>query len=183
MSDEQPPLAVVAAAGGSTRMGTPKALLDWGGRALVAAHVEALGRRCRVIVVTGAAADAVARAAGATVENPAWATSAMIDSLRVGLAGHQGTAVLQPVDTPPVESDVLDALLAVRDTAIPLDRDGRPGHPVVLSPRDVGRLATATTLRDVLDGAQRVRTRSRLVALGFNDPAEFAAAWRAARSE
>ena len=71
--------AVILAAGGSTRMGRPKALVEIGGRAALARVVEACreGGCAPVLVVVGADAEAVgaaARAAGATVvENGSWA--------------------------------------------------------------------------------------------------------------
>ena len=60
------PAGVVLAAGAGARMGVPKALLDWGGRPLVAWQTAALleGGAVRVVVVTGHQSDLV----GAAVE-------------------------------------------------------------------------------------------------------------------
>src|SRR5215475_6610558 len=59
--DQIPSVALLLlAAGGSTRMGRPKQLLEYRGRPLLRHSVEqALGSRCRpVVVVLGAEADA-----------------------------------------------------------------------------------------------------------------------------
>jgi len=83
--------AVVLAAGGSSRMGSPKQLLEIGGKALIVRAVEAvLASPARpVVVVVGAQAERVrariARHPVAVVANPAW-VSGLASSVRVGLA-------------------------------------------------------------------------------------------------
>ncbi len=70
--------AVVLAAGGSTRMGQPKLLLDWRGEPLIHWPVKAAldAGLSPVIVVTGAAAEAVERSLSGLevklVHNPDW---------------------------------------------------------------------------------------------------------------
>ena len=135
--------AVVLAAGASTRMGRPKALvlLPDGARALdrvIAACRE--GGCDPVLVVTGSDAEAVgpaARAAGAVeVENPSWArgrstsVKAALPHLPPGAAGF----LLHPVDHPLVEPAVVRALLAAAAehpgarVVLPV-HGGRRGHP------------------------------------------------------
>ena len=83
--------AVILAAGASTRMGSPKQLLDVGGRPLVARAAEAALASCAwpVVVVLGAHADrirpALARLPVLAVDNPAW-TEGMASSIRAGMA-------------------------------------------------------------------------------------------------
>ncbi|WP_347403652.1 nucleotidyltransferase family protein [Solwaraspora sp. WMMD792] len=135
---------IVLAAGAGHRYGRPKALVRLNGTLLVTRAVETLrSAGCRpVIVVLGAAADAVctsADLAGAVpAVNPDWATG-MGSSLRVGLAAvgisPADAAAVLLVDMPGIGP------AAVRRVAAGADRrtlaaasyvDGRPGHPVVL---------------------------------------------------
>lgn len=135
---------VVPAAGASTRMGRPKALLDAGGRSFVAAAVGALvGGGCDpVVVVVGPGQDDVARrarAAGALLlENPD-PGEGPITSLRLALAalGESAEAVaVLPVDHPVVRPETVEALLeAFRAGTAPLAlpvHGGKRGHPAVL---------------------------------------------------
>jgi CTP:molybdopterin cytidylyltransferase MocA len=134
--------AVVLAAGGSTRMGQPKALVEIGGRTALARVVEACreGGCSPVLVVVGADAEAVAAAAraagGVVVENGAWARGRST-SVKAALphlpAGSKGM-LLFPVDHPLVEAPVVRALLAApaAEVAVPV-HGGRRGHPIRLS--------------------------------------------------
>ncbi len=159
--------AVVLAAGGSTRMGRPKALvvLPDGSRAL-----DRIVAACRdggcgpVLVVTGSDAEAVgaaARAAGAVeVENPSWArgrstsVKAALPHLPPGAPG----ILLFPVDHPLVEAPVVDALLRAAaanpgaSVLVPV-HGGRRGHPVLLAARilpEVAALGDDEPLRNVV---------------------------------
>jgi molybdenum cofactor cytidylyltransferase len=138
---------VVPAAGASTRMGTPKALLDAGGRSFVSAVVGALlGGGCDpVVVVTASGQGEVGRrAAGAgalVLENPD-PGEGPITSLRLALAalgpGVDGVAIL-PVDHPAVRPETVAALLDALSTGgVPLvlpTMGGRRGHPAVFHRR------------------------------------------------
>jgi nicotine blue oxidoreductase len=139
-----PPVAgLVLAAGAGRRYGGPKALIVHEGQRLVDRALVALrdGGCAPVVVVLGAAADAVraaARLTGATVvENPDWATG-MGSSLRAGLAALAGTdvvaAVVLLVDMPGITAA---AVRRVADRAAPdalatAGYGGRRGHPVLL---------------------------------------------------
>jgi molybdenum cofactor cytidylyltransferase len=113
--------AVVLAAGGSRRMGTPKQLLRYRGRSLLHAAAESA---CSVadgpvIVVLGASADAseieVAGLPVVTVRNPSWQRG-IGSSIRTGIAvlsDEQVDAVLlMTIDQPLADSDILHALAA-----------------------------------------------------------------------
>jgi len=115
--------AVILAAGPSTRMGTPKQLLQFGGKTLLrrAASV-AVEARCRpVVVVTGANASVCRQSLhGLDVqeaENNQW-QSGMSSSVRVGVeavvAMNPKTAavVLMLCDQPLVTRDIIAALVA-----------------------------------------------------------------------
>jgi molybdenum cofactor cytidylyltransferase len=113
---------VILAAGGSSRLGQPKQLLEYRGRSLLRHVAEAaVGSHCRpIVVVLGAQAsqlEAELRALPVHVaENPHWARG-MATSLRRGLAtleaidGGIGAAVILLSDQPLVSARTIDALV------------------------------------------------------------------------
>jgi molybdenum cofactor cytidylyltransferase len=121
--------AVILAAGASSRMGTPKQLLEYGGRTLVRrAALAAHEAGCNpVVVVTGAHAEKLEEELhGLNVReanNPEW-ESGIGSSIRAGIqavvkANDKVTAlVLMLCDQPFVTSDVLSGLITVhRETS------------------------------------------------------------------
>jgi molybdenum cofactor cytidylyltransferase len=114
---------ILLAAGGSSRLGTPKQMLPIGGETLLtrAARTALTARVDRVIVVLGAHADACRQAlTGLPVEialNATWADG-QASSLRAGLAhlaaggAQPQAAVIMLCDQPQVSPELLDALIA-----------------------------------------------------------------------
>lgn len=157
-------VAVVLAAGASTRMGRPKPLLEWRGRPFVW-HVLEQARAAGaepVIVVEGAVALPREQLGGAmVVRNEAWAEGPL-GSLQAGLravieAGVVAPVLVLTVDRPHVRADTLHALARAVEsdpTAIWQPRHGdRRGHPIVY-PEDLVpaliALRPPTTPRDLL---------------------------------
>jgi len=115
--------AVILAAGSSSRMGSPKQTLQYGGESLLRrAALAALGAGCRpVIVVTGANAELSRRELDGLdvreVLNTLWETG-MASSVRAGVEGLVGAdadaaaAVLMLCDQPRVTAEVISALVA-----------------------------------------------------------------------
>jgi molybdenum cofactor cytidylyltransferase len=115
---------VVLAAGGSSRMGSPKQLLRIDGITLVRRAAEtALSSRCqRVYVVVGAAAEAVRRELSElsveVIDNPDW-EEGLAGSIRVGIEAAQAgrpeldAAILATVDQPRIHAALLDRLIEV----------------------------------------------------------------------
>lgn len=137
-----PPVhAVILAAGGSTRMGQAKGLLDVDGVPLAWCHVRGfLDAGLAVTIVLGAH-ERVYRAAlepwmdaeprpVRLVVNAAWATTTPADSLR--LAHASGPAIVTPVDVPPARASTTQALLRERADAV-AGCGGARGHPVRLA--------------------------------------------------
>ncbi len=175
--------AVVLAAGASTRMGRPKALLEWRGRPFVAHAVAQAGHAgaAPVVVVWGAVPlpDGVLDGAIGAL-NPDWAAGPL-GSLTRGLAalddhGADGAGVLVlTVDRPHVAPATLEALArAHADEPGAVWQPGhrqRRGHPI-LYPADLvpalRALRSPATPRTFL-ARPEVAARRRL--LPVDDPA------------
>ncbi len=148
---------VILAAGGSQRMGRPKALLELDGRPIVAWHCERLATIVdEVVVVTGGASlTSVVPTTARIVHNAAWATTEPRHSLLLAIAGLDPEAeiIATPVDVPPAPANVLEALLAVpadvaaRHGAV-VAYEGVPGHPIRMGARSLRAGLSTGTLRD-----------------------------------
>ena len=177
--------AVLLAAGGSRRMGSPKALLQLDAETtLLEAHVRALEARCsRIVVVVGAhphVADSLARRV-LTVHNPRWAQTGPVESLALGLQQlDPGRVLVAPVDTPPVSPRDL-ALLARSEESAVLAWEGQPGHPVLLDEVLAAALRKGPLprggLAERLAGARQVPSDRRECTWNLNTPEEWSA-WR-----
>jgi molybdenum cofactor cytidylyltransferase len=157
---------IVLAAGRSTRMGSPKALVELDGRPLLE-HLLSPGLFLKfgdVVVVLGHHAESlrpiVERSGYRQVVNGD-PDQGRTGSVQVGLAALRGTidaAFVQPVDCPLVAPETYAALLEVLpsvDVAIP-SCQGRHGHPPLLSAALFPRILAAgpdEPLRDILLGA------------------------------
>jgi nicotine blue oxidoreductase len=138
--------AIVLAAGASSRMGRPKALLPIGGRAAVEVVAETLrGGGCgEVVVVVGAHAAEIragARLDGVRVVDHAGWAGGRTSSIQAGLTALPPGAdavVLALVDMPYVTPATVVALLTAHGSAGPgveavvPAHVGRRGHPVLL---------------------------------------------------
>jgi molybdenum cofactor cytidylyltransferase len=111
--------AVVLAAGGSSRLGRPKQLLQCDGETLVhrAVRLAMLTRPRRMLLVTGAESEAVAAAVGGVaveeVHNREWAQglASSVQCAATALHGFDGPVLLLACDQPALEFEHLRALL------------------------------------------------------------------------
>ena len=140
--------AIVPAAGRSRRMGTPKQLLDVGGRSmlnavlepLVAAHIEG------VVLVTYSAMGEkidIACRPGVFIALNNDETSEMIDSVRIGLTAWlerepiraQDGFLICPADHPGITTADFDKCITAfqhtPDRIVIASRAGRRGHPII----------------------------------------------------
>jgi molybdenum cofactor cytidylyltransferase len=135
--------AVVLAAGGSSRFGSPKQLARWGGKTFLERAVDvALASQARpVIVVLGAEVEqSQAMLAGRPVEiiiNDAWAEG-QSTSMKAGLAAlpaNVSGALFMLIDLPGVMPDIVDALIQrYWQTLAPIvwpEFEGKRGNPVL----------------------------------------------------
>ena len=150
---------LLLAAGGGSRMGRAKALVEWRGSTLVE-HGIGLLRQAElapVLVVVGAAADEVGplvqTAGGEVVANDAWQRG-MSASLQAGLAAVAQTdrdaVVVSLVDQPLVEPAAVQRLVGrwradPHVVAVVAAYDGRPRTPVLLDRRVWAEVAARST--------------------------------------
>lgn len=185
-------IAILLAGGESSRMGTSKPLLDWGGQTLVEYQIAQLleGGAERVIAVLGHRADEVRpcvhRAGAHAIVNELYAEG-RASSVRVAagaLPEDTDAIVVVNVDQPR-PAWVVRALLEQQRKrqaliAVPTF-EGKRGHPVVFD----GRLASE--LREVREGTEGMRAvmqahaddvlevqfRTSVVVLDMNVPEEY----------
>lgn len=184
-------VAILTAAGRSSRMGRPKALLDWGGRPLIQHQVEALDGLREVIVVLGHDADAIrpfvpVRPTVRILENPAYhlgRTTSLLAGLRmVGAppAGILVVAVDQPI-APTALTEMFHAYKPSSPVVQPTFR-GQRGHPVLFRGDLLAELLAIGDEPDGLravvsrhrDARQEVPVRDPDVLLDLNAPADYA---------
>ncbi len=157
---------IILAAGASSRMGSPKALLDYRGETFIQRLVRVLSAVCDpVIVVLGYHADALRPAVpdATVVVNPA-PERGQLSSLQTGLAALPADAegfLFTPVDSPAVEIATVERLAAEfrrRDPAIQLvipRYQGQRGHPVFATraiANELSALPLTAQARDVIHG-------------------------------
>lgn len=139
----EPAAGILLAAGGSSRLGQPKQLLEWRGEPLVR-HVACTALQSGltpVVVVTGAAAEGVQAALDGLpvlcVHNPDWAqgqSSSLIKGLE-HLPPETGAVVFLLSDQPQVPASLVRSLVELHtQTLSPLVAplvDGRRANPVL----------------------------------------------------
>ena len=186
--------AVILAAGGSARFGSPKQLAPWRGKTFIEQTVDtALASSARpVVVVLGAEVE---RCRAALVDRPVevvvnetW-MQGQSTSMQAGLAAlpaNIGGAVFFLVDLPGVAPDLIDQLLQRhRETLAPLvwpEFEGRRGNPILfdrslfLELRQVrGDTGGKPVLLRYQDRAERVIVSDKSILQDFDRPESLAA--------
>lgn len=174
---------MILAAGASSRMGQPKALLQGNdGRTMLRAWLDAIAPICPTrLVVTGAHTlpPGLLGPGERAVHNPDWARTGPVESLALALRAEPTArhALVSPVDTPPPAPADLARLVATPPPAC-LGFAGRPGHPVWLGDAELGRLRAgpppAGGLRALLAQAAVVEARDERALWDWDDPAAWA---------
>lgn len=170
------PAAVVLAAGASTRMGRPKALLQLHGRSFVACAVELAARAgcLPIVVVTGAVDLSGEELPAQLVHNATW-PEGQLGSLQRGLAalGDPAGVLVLTVDRPHLRVSTVVTLVAAFRMGPQFswqpEHAGRRGHPVVY-PRSM--LAALAALPATADPRELLRSRGDLRrGISVDDPA------------
>jgi nicotine blue oxidoreductase len=145
---------ILLAAGGGSRLGRPKALVEFGGQTLAARGVDLLraGGADPIVVVTGAAP--VGLPGVRIVHNPDWRTG-MGSSLITGLSALRETppdscraAVIALADQPLVGAESVRRLIAAHAsgaTVVVAAYDGRPRNPVLIDRTHWDEVLATTT--------------------------------------
>jgi molybdenum cofactor cytidylyltransferase len=200
--------AIILAAGGSTRMGEPKALLpDADGRPFVARIVRTFAAAGvdDIVVVTGAVHDAIVEAVTRDrppvmprfVENPD-PSRGQLSSLWAGLAAVDRpgveAALMTLVDVPMLETSTIVAVVdAWRRTHAPIVRPAigdRHGHPVLFDRRVFDELRRAplehgakVVVHEHADRLINVEVSDTRCLIDVDTPAEYNALVRGAECE
>lgn len=186
----------ILAAGASTRMGTPKQLLELDGRALLVRAVEAAlaSPAWPVVVVLGAHTEKIrpvlARLPVLITENAAW-PEGMAASIRAGVttlrqfSRHLDAAVIALCDQPAFSADTIAQLVAAQRTTgrsiVAAHYAGRNGAPALFLREHFDTLIHLTGeegARALLNGDPTTVASVDLPALAFDldTPEDFAAA-------
>ncbi len=184
-------IAVILAAGESTRMGQPKLLLPWGETTVLGHTIHNLQQSAvfDILVITGANTKAVARvahAAGvATLFNPDYASGEMLSSLQAALRhlpAHIDAVLVMLADQPLVESFTIDQLLTAfwqgRGEIIAPQFGARRGNPVLIGRRHFDELLSlppGAAPRDLLKRhpVYLLPVESESVLLDIDDPQDY----------
>lgn len=188
--------SILLAAGLSSRMGTPKALLDWGGEPLIRYQIRQLFEAGldEVVVVLGFHADEIQRQMRdlkcRVMLNPRYQMG-KAGSLRIGAKAVNRDAdpiVVLGVDQPRSASLIRQIVDAHTSADYPVTRptfDERGGHPVVVSGSLRAEMMEATDENEGLRGVlAHYAGRTQLVPdgeecrLDLNTPEEYEAARR-----
>lgn len=185
--------SIILSAGMSSRMGQPKALLDWGGETLLAYQVHQLKEAGvdEVIVVLGDRADEIQRAMKGlpcrTMFNPLH-FSGRASSVRIGAraVNRDATAiVIANVDQPRPASlirAIIEAHKPESAATVPVFNGSR-GHPIIVSGRLRDEMLAATDDRQGLRGILEAHASEvvevpadEIVELDLNTPDDYTAA-------
>lgn len=184
--------AVILAAGGSTRFGSPKQLARWGDKTFIehVADVALASSAGPVIVVLGAEIERCRAALGdrpvQIVVNESWAEG-QSTSMRAGLAAlpaRIGCALFLLVDLPGVTPEIVNRLIQRhRQTLAPLvwpEFAGRRGNPVLFDRRlfpELHQISGDTGGKPLLlayqDQAERVAVAEAGILLDFDRPEDL----------
>ncbi len=193
MSGESNIAAVILAGGASSRMGRPKALLEWEGETLLDRQIAVYSQVCRrVVCVLGYEAERVAQGLkrgdeALLVVNPR-PERGQLSSLQCGLRAVKDCEAVffLPVDGPGVEPRTLERLAAAwreceeKPPFVIPRHAGKHGHPVLMDGRwvaamlELGPEATARELVHAEAGRSRyVDVEDARVGMDIDTPAEY----------
>mgnify|MGYP002014580847 FL=1 len=152
---------MILAAGSSTRLGTDKALIRIGGRTLVgwlSERVAKIGVDVTVVANKSNIEEISEDLQEAKVVENSEPQKGRTGSLKVGISsidskGKNYRLLVMPVDRPGFSNSTLEQLISLEESSCPI-KDGKGGHPLLLSAGDVERVrgsAGDSPLREIVD--------------------------------
>mgnify|MGYP000077692387 CR=1 FL=1 len=153
---------VILAAGSSNRLGRDKALIRIGTGTLVgwlSERVSNKGVDVTVVANKTNIAEISAKLPESNVVENTEPQKGRTGSLKVGISsidfsmGASYRLLVVPVDRPGFSDSTLERLIDSDETCCPM-REGRGGHPLLLSPEDVAKVRESSDdlpLRDIVD--------------------------------
>ena len=150
--------AIVLTAGASKRLGEPKALVDIHGESLIQILIRKLkGKKLRIIIVTRVELFNEMEKLGEKVVINTNPESGRTGSIQCGIKELESErCLIVPVDRPGFSNATIEKLINLEKTSCP-SKNGRGGHPVVLSKEDCEKILSSnpsTPLRDIINPAK-----------------------------
>ena len=150
--------AIVLTAGASKRLGEPKALVDIHGESLIQILIRKLKcKKLRIIIVTRVELFNEMEKLGEKVVINTNPESGRTGSIQCGIKELKSErCLIVPVDRPGFSNATIEKLINLEKTSCP-SKNGRGGHPVVLSKEDCEKILSSnpsTPLRDIINPAK-----------------------------
>ena len=150
--------AIVLTAGASKRLGEPKALVDIHGESLIQILIRKLKcKKLRIIIVTRVELFNEMEKLGEKVVINTNPESGRTGSIQCGIKELESErCLIVPVDRPGFSNATIEKLINLEKTSCP-SKNGRGGHPVVLSKEDCEKILSSnpsTPLRDIINPAK-----------------------------
>lgn len=176
--------AIVLAAGASTRMGRPKALIRWRGSTFLEHAIErASAAGCDPIVVVTGATELITRPGVVATHNPDW-RDGQLSSVQAGIRALLAAALASSppataclvltVDRPAVTQATVDALVAAwrdaPDAVWQPRHEGRSGHPLLYPADLLGALLALSPTSSARELVRSPAVQARRRWLEVDDP-------------
>ena len=147
--------AILLTAGASKRLGEPKALVDIHGESLIQILIRKLKqKKLRIIIVTRAELFNEMEKLGEKVVINTHPESGRTGSIQCGIKELESDrCLIVPVARPGFSNETIEKLINLEKTSCP-SKNGRGGHPVVLSKEDCEKILSSnpsTPLRDIIN--------------------------------
>ena len=168
--------AILLTAGASKRLGEPKALADINGKSLIQIIIRKLKeKKMRIIIVTRVELFNEMEKLGEKVVINAHPESGRTGSIQCGIKELESErCLIVPVDRPGSSNATIEKLINLENTSCP-SKNGKGGHPVLLSKEDCGKILSSnpsTPLRDIIN-PMKVEVDDEFLHLNIDSPKDL----------
>ena len=168
--------AIVLTAGASKRLGEPKALVDIHGESLIQILIRKLKvKKLRIIIVTRVELFNEMEKLGEKVVINAHPESGRTGSIQCGIKELESErCLIVPVDRPGFSNATIEKLINLENTSCP-SKNGKGGHPVLLSKEDCGKILSSnpsTPLRDIINPI-KIEVEDEFLHLNIDSPKDL----------